>query len=230
MVSAARAQGRPMMVIAMITAAISQPAAIQNPPNRIHRRFRTRLAGDMAVPILLFLSGGAALAELATAPTRNFSLRLGRNSLLQLHQQGLLIRKDFYHCRCGVEPADAVDLGESLSSPGLWRPFDLEGVAGECVKVEIRFKRPGVHRLPAFLPYRRQPDEVTVRSEVRFFAEFPSCSGKEIGAWFGNAFGDGPHARVLPCPEWSARMGQQDFETVPAAKCQDPGADFCAAT
>ena len=36
MLNAARAHGMPMMVIAMITAAISQPTAIQKPPNTIH--------------------------------------------------------------------------------------------------------------------------------------------------------------------------------------------------
>ncbi len=40
MLKAARAHGRPMMVIAMITAAISQPTAIHNPPNTIQRIFR----------------------------------------------------------------------------------------------------------------------------------------------------------------------------------------------
>jgi hypothetical protein len=38
------------MVIAMITAARSQPAAIHSPPNTIQRTFRTRLVGDMSAP------------------------------------------------------------------------------------------------------------------------------------------------------------------------------------
>src|SRR6516225_171331 len=47
MLNAARAHGIPMMVIAMTTAAISQPTAIQRPPKTIHKRFSTRETGDM---------------------------------------------------------------------------------------------------------------------------------------------------------------------------------------
>src|SRR5689334_7687298 len=48
MLKAARAQGRPMMVIAMITAATSQPNAIQAPPIRIQRMLRMMETGCMA--------------------------------------------------------------------------------------------------------------------------------------------------------------------------------------
>src|SRR4051812_28338393 len=67
MVSAARAQGRPTMVIAMITAASSQPSAIQTPPVKSHRTLRTKLmsgidgASDAEIAELaaqLVLSGG----------------------------------------------------------------------------------------------------------------------------------------------------------------------------
>src|SRR5437016_3081922 len=40
MFSAARAHGRPMIVIAMMTAATSQPAAIQMPPSKRQSRLR----------------------------------------------------------------------------------------------------------------------------------------------------------------------------------------------
>src|ERR1700736_1081426 len=42
MLSAARAQGRPMIVIAMMTAAISQPAAIHTPPKTNQRTLRSK--------------------------------------------------------------------------------------------------------------------------------------------------------------------------------------------
>src|SRR3981081_2530763 len=48
MLNAARAHGIPMMVIAMITPAITQPSAIQKPPNRIHNRLSRNETGDMA--------------------------------------------------------------------------------------------------------------------------------------------------------------------------------------
>ena len=53
--NAARAQGRPMIVIAMMTAATSQPNAIHAPPSTIQRTFRSSETGDMA---LLYLAGG----------------------------------------------------------------------------------------------------------------------------------------------------------------------------
>jgi len=49
MLNAARAQGIPMMVIAMTTAAITQPIAIHRPPNTIHSRFKRKAMSDIAV-------------------------------------------------------------------------------------------------------------------------------------------------------------------------------------
>src|ERR1051326_5260049 len=50
MLNAARAHGMPMMVIAMITEASSQPAAIQAPPQTIHSRLSSREKSDIADP------------------------------------------------------------------------------------------------------------------------------------------------------------------------------------
>jgi hypothetical protein len=47
MLKAARAHGMPMIVIAMITAATSQPTAIQTPPKIIHKMLSRRDKGDM---------------------------------------------------------------------------------------------------------------------------------------------------------------------------------------
>jgi len=49
MLKAARAHGMPTMVMAMITAAISQPMAIQMPPKIIHNRLSSKERGDMLV-------------------------------------------------------------------------------------------------------------------------------------------------------------------------------------
>ena len=49
MLNAARAQGRPMIVIAMMMAATSQPNAIHAPPSTIQRTFRSSETGDMAL-------------------------------------------------------------------------------------------------------------------------------------------------------------------------------------
>jgi hypothetical protein len=45
--NAALAQGRPMMVMAMTTAAIIQPKAIHAPPSRIQKIFRRMETGCM---------------------------------------------------------------------------------------------------------------------------------------------------------------------------------------
>src|SRR6202043_1997024 len=47
MLKAARAQGRPMMVMAMMTAASSHAAAIHTPPRRSQRRFSKMETGGM---------------------------------------------------------------------------------------------------------------------------------------------------------------------------------------
>src|SRR5580658_1952925 len=49
MLKAARAQGRPMMVIAMMTAATIQATAIQTPPKTSHSRLSRTDTGDMGL-------------------------------------------------------------------------------------------------------------------------------------------------------------------------------------
>jgi hypothetical protein len=48
MLKAARAHGKPMMVIAMMIAATTQPAAIHTPPSNNHRMFRNIETGCMS--------------------------------------------------------------------------------------------------------------------------------------------------------------------------------------
>src|SRR4249919_2001604 len=50
MLNAARAHGKPMMVIAITIPAITQPKAIHRPPKMIHNRFSTRDRADMGLP------------------------------------------------------------------------------------------------------------------------------------------------------------------------------------
>src|SRR5215475_7335349 len=47
MLKAARAHGMPIMVIAMMTEAMTQPTAIHRPPNKIHSRFNSRESTDI---------------------------------------------------------------------------------------------------------------------------------------------------------------------------------------
>src|SRR4051812_13354499 len=50
MLNAARAHGMPTMVIAMMTEAISQPAAIHRPPKAIHNTLSSSANSDIADP------------------------------------------------------------------------------------------------------------------------------------------------------------------------------------
>src|SRR5215813_9531560 len=61
MLNAALAQGRPTMVIAMTTAAITQPSAIHKPPQTIQSRLRRREMRDIAMrrPTTTRLTAGA---------------------------------------------------------------------------------------------------------------------------------------------------------------------------
>jgi hypothetical protein len=56
----ARVQGRPMMVIAMTTAAIIQPTAIHRPPKMTHSRFSSTEMGD--IPGVFLASFSATMA------------------------------------------------------------------------------------------------------------------------------------------------------------------------
>jgi hypothetical protein len=49
------------MVMAMMRAAIIQPAAIHRPPNTIHNRFRSKERGDMTCVVLASFKATMAL-------------------------------------------------------------------------------------------------------------------------------------------------------------------------
>src|SRR5437667_11725613 len=62
MLKAARVHGRPIMVIAIKMAAITQPTAIQRPPNTIHKPLSTKLVTGIgrAVVVRLGCEGSSA--------------------------------------------------------------------------------------------------------------------------------------------------------------------------
>jgi hypothetical protein len=73
MLKAARAHGSPMIVIAMMMAATTQPNAIQAPPSTIQRTFRNSETGDMAH----FYRAGNAI-EIENAVTALIQIRTAR--------------------------------------------------------------------------------------------------------------------------------------------------------
>src|SRR5271170_4622466 len=99
MLKAARAHGRPMMVIAMITAATSQAIAIHKPPNTIQSRLRSRLIAG--------ISSSPSTAEIAEPPMQ---IEIARGNLaFHLAQPRLEVRKLAFHGvqRVGGRGADA---------------------------------------------------------------------------------------------------------------------------
>jgi hypothetical protein len=63
MLNAAPVHGKPMMVIAITTAAMIQPANIHRPPKMIHSRFKNRDMGDIPGVILASFSTTIALTR-----------------------------------------------------------------------------------------------------------------------------------------------------------------------
>src|SRR5215831_10050768 len=130
MLNAARVQGRPMMVIAITTAAITQPTAIHRPPQTIHSRFRSTDMGDIpGVPRDSFSISGIHPASLSASRSG------GLNRLLQ-HELALLLYQGF--CPVGQhreQPRELhlkpdVVLGD-IHSPGRTLPKEA------CAKIEM---------------------------------------------------------------------------------------------
>src|SRR6476659_9229225 len=63
MLKAALVHGRPMMVIAITTAAIIQPAAIHRPPKMIHSRFRSTEMADIPGTLVFAHNKEAVVSE-----------------------------------------------------------------------------------------------------------------------------------------------------------------------
>src|ERR1700689_1194227 len=146
-------------------------------------------------------------------------------------QQRALIVDNLDHGDRQREVGDTVDLRKDLAPSRSRRPLDLECVAGERRQIEIGFECPGVHQLPALLPYRRQRDEVTGGGEISLLGEFALCRGEEVaaGAGLGEALRDRPRTGVFFCPKQTAWVRQQDFERVPLAEREETGTDLCTA-
>src|SRR5882757_7472772 len=86
MLNAARAQGRPIMVMAMMMAATTQPNAIHTPPRRSQRMFRKMETGGMRVLRIGATRdwAGRFCRSYADTPDYQTELRSGREELLAL--------------------------------------------------------------------------------------------------------------------------------------------------
>src|SRR5262249_7909222 len=138
----------------------------------------------------------------------------------------LLIREYFPHRFVHVEVVDTVDLGESAAPAGTGRPFDLESVAGELRKIEVRLEREGMYDFAALLAHRRERDERSVGDEAGFLGELASRRRGKIPVGSDEALGDRPGALVLARPKGAARMSEQYFKVELAAKDQKPRTDL----
>ena len=118
-------------------------------------------------------------------------------------------------------PLDAVDLGELLPFPRTARPFELERVARACATSRSPSRAHTVDPLPAGLAQLSEADGGTGRHvESRLLPELPVGRGQGIVARVVLPLGDGPGSLVLPRPERTAGVRDQDLDdsTVPVIR------------
>src|SRR6516165_5020948 len=135
MLNAARAQGRPTMVIAMTTAATSQPKAIHAPPKKMQRTFRSSDTGCMRAPAvreadaIYQCSGPRATGFAATGPELGSCSRLlGRYAEQSFDVGGRLRRAEQVTLHLGAaEPAQQLALRLGLDAFGRRRHVERGG-------------------------------------------------------------------------------------------------------
>src|ERR1700688_2401858 len=107
MLNAARAQGRPMIVMAMMTAATTQAAAIHNPPKRIQRMFSTIETGGMRSLLGLAWRVGAGCRSYDDSADNQTQLPPGRDRGCALGRLARRVPQPSHHA--GRKEIDAGD-------------------------------------------------------------------------------------------------------------------------
>src|SRR5207248_10826148 len=128
--------------------------------------------------------------------------------------------------RSGVEPPDAIDLGELANATGPGWPLHLEGVAPRRRRIQIPAERPGNHGLPTSLPDLSELEHRVVRwLQPGLFGELATSDGNELLSGIGLPLQDRPRSLVLLREERAAGMTEEDLEPPLAmAEQEDAGA------
>src|ERR1035438_6102301 len=143
--------------------------------------------------------------------TRYLDSGCGYNSL-KLLNQCLLPCFDLPFCRSHVEKICPVDLRELHVSPRFRRPFNREGVAGDCAWIAVTLERPCVNDLAALLLDRRQCSEGAGWRDASFFFELPLGGFEQIFALLDLALGNRPSQFVLVLEIGTTRMGKEHLQ------------------
>src|SRR5262249_38952215 len=131
MLNAARAHGMPIMVIAMITDAISQPAAIHRPPKAIHSTLSRSAKSDIAAPRTMTSSSPHVDPAAIRWGLRGWFARCRRSAGNQLGE------RPFQADRAGI--VGAAHLSDQRG------PFLVRGIVGV---LPHRLRRVGAERQP----------------------------------------------------------------------------------
>lgn len=127
------------------------------------------------------------------------------------------------------EPGGPVDLGKGPGQTRAGRPLHLEGVAPGGGDVEITGQRPGPDDLAALLGDLTQVDAVPARRRgTELLGELPLGRGLGVVVPVHLALRDRPDAVILPTPQGSAGVGQEDLEDEVGVEPveQEAGAQF----
>src|SRR4051794_13202384 len=137
-----------------------------------------------------------------------------------------LRRVELLPCRHDPEPVRAVDLGEALDATAVWRPLQLEGVAGDRLGVEIALGGPGRDDLAALLADGAELGQRARRKRAaRLLLELAPGAELRVLVLPVLALGDRPRPRILPRPQRPTRVDEQHLRLVtrPAVE-EDAGA------
>ena len=142
-----------------------------------------------------------------------------RDPRKQSIDQGALARQDFLTSLLRREPRGAVDLWERSHAPALPRPLHLERVGSQGRWIEVALDGEGSNFLSALLNELAEINDVAARRAcAKLFFEFPAGDSERLSALLIFSLGNRPGTFVLPCPERTAGMHEQELElrAVPA--------------
>src|SRR5262249_1951119 len=136
----------------------------------------------------------------------------GREQPRQFVEQGDLALVNLLAGASEREPGCAVDLRELLPAAGARRPFHRKQVAPDGCRIAVGLDGPGVNDLAAGRLARREGDEVAAAGEAGLLGEFAPRRLQRVFVGAEFALGNRPGMRILPRPERTAGVDEEDFD------------------
>ena len=126
-----------------------------------------------------------------------------------------------------LEPFRAVDFGEGLQTAAARRPFDLEGIAGQAIDVEVTFQGEGLDLLAAALANFSQRVERARGGAAQFLGELAPRGRLGLFAGHRLTLGNRPGAQILGAPERAPGMNEKHDEPSLAALVEENSSALC---